>query len=130
MISLTSLSLESNYKDQSGYFTWGIHSTLPTELGMLKNLKHLHLNDNYLSGTLITEIGQLYFLETLHLQNNFLLGPIPTEYSDCVLMEEIFLEGNNVDGSLFSMPEDICRLPELELARVDCKISCSCCYGC
>ena len=130
MISLTSLSLESNYKDQSGYFTWGIHSTLPTELGMLKNLKHLHLNDNYLSGTLITEIGQLYFLETLHLQNNFLLGPIPTAYSNCVLLEEILLEGNNINGSSFSMPDDICRLPELELARVDCMISCSCCYGC
>ncbi|KAL3802049.1 hypothetical protein HJC23_010805 [Cyclotella cryptica] len=130
MISLTSLSLESNYKDESGYFTWGIHSTLPTELGKLKNLKHLLLNDNYLSGTLITEIGQLYFLETLHLQNNFLLGPIPLEYSNCVLLEEILLEGNNIDGSLYSMPEDICRLPELELARVDCKISCSCCYGC
>jgi hypothetical protein len=76
MISLTSLSLENNYKDQNGYFTWGIHGKLPTELGKLKNLKHLHLNDNYISGTLISEIGQLYFLETLHLQSNFLLGLI------------------------------------------------------
>ena len=130
MISLNKLSLESNYKDQNGYFTWGVHGKLPTELGKLKNLKHLHLNDNYISGTLISEIGQLYFLETLHLQSNFLLGPIPAEYSDCVLLEEILLQDNNIDGGSVSMPEDICRLPELELARVDCEVSCSCCFGC
>jgi Leucine-rich repeat (LRR) protein len=130
MISLTSLSLESNYKDKGGYFTWGIHGKLPTQLGKLKNLRHLHLNDNYLSGTLITEIGKLYFLETLHLQQNFLLGPIPSEYANCVLLEEILLENNNIDGSAFAMPEDICRLPQLDLARVDCDVSCTCCYGC
>lgn len=130
MISLTSLSLGSNYKDENGYFTWGIHGKLPTELGELKNLQHLHLNDNYLSGSLISELGQMYLLETLHLQNNFLIGPIPKEYSNCALLEEILLEDNNIDGAIFSMPEGICRLPELELARVDCKVSCQCCRGC
>ena len=119
----------SNYKDQNGYFTWGIHGKLPTELGKLRNLQHLHLNDNYISGALISEIGQLHFLETLHLQSNFLMGPIPTEYSNCVSLEEILLDGNNIDGS-HSMPDEICHLPELELARVDCRISCNCCYGC
>jgi len=129
MISLTSLSLESNYKDQNGYFTWGIHGNLPTELGKLKNLRHLNLNDNALSGTLVSEIGQLYFLETLHLQSNFLHGPIPTEYSNCVLLEEILLQDNSIDAA-FSVPDEICRLPELEMAKVDCKVSCSCCFGC
>ena len=130
MISLNKLSLESNYKDQNGYFTWGVHGKLPTELGKLKNLKHLHLNDNYISGTLVSEIGNLNFLETIHLHSNFLHGPIPVEYSGCVWLREILLQGNNIDGGSFSMPDSICHLPELELARVDCAVPCSCCFGC
>ena len=130
MISLTTLSLDSNYRDENGYFSWGIHGKLPAELGKLKNLQHLHLNNNYLSGSLITEIGQLHLLETLHIQSNFLLGPIPMEYSNCILLEEILLEDNKIDGMSFRLPEEICRLPGLDLARVDCDVSCSCCNGC
>lgn len=126
LISLTSLSLESNYKDQNGYFSWGINGKLPRELGKLKNLRHLRVNDNYLTGTLISELGQLSLLETLHLQNNFLEGPIPDAYSNCVMLKEVLLEDNSID-SQFGMPEGICRLPELDLARVDCSLSCTCC---
>lgn len=127
MISLTSLSLQSNYKDDNGYFAWGIKGELPTQLGSLKNLQNLDLSDNYLSGPLITELGKLYHLQTLHLQNNFFHGPIPLEYSNCVSMKEIILHNNNIDGESHGMPEEICRLPELELARVDCEVTCSCC---
>jgi len=127
MISLTSLSLQSNYNDKNGYFTWGIKDKLPPELGELKNLQHLNLGNNYLTGTLITEIGQLYQLQTMDLQNNFLEGPIPYEYSNNVYMKDIFLQDNNIDGESYGMPEEICRLPDLELARVDCDVSCSCC---
>eukprot|EP00577_Skeletonema_sp_RCC1716_P032849 CAMPEP_0113437518 /NCGR_PEP_ID=MMETSP0013_2-20120614/37466_1 /TAXON_ID=2843 ORGANISM="Skeletonema costatum, Strain 1716" /NCGR_SAMPLE_ID=MMETSP0013_2 /ASSEMBLY_ACC=CAM_ASM_000158 /LENGTH=747 /DNA_ID=CAMNT_0000328193 /DNA_START=155 /DNA_END=2395 /DNA_ORIENTATION=+ /assembly_acc=CAM_ASM_000158 len=110
MVGLTTLSLESNYRDQNGYFTWGINGELPIELGKLKNLQHLRINDNYLTGTLISEIGQLFLLETLHLQNNFLQGPIPEVYSNCVMLKEVLLEDNSID-SQFGMPEGICRLP-------------------
>ena len=44
MISLTKLSLQSNYKDHDGYFTWGIKGKLPTELGNLKNLQHMDIS--------------------------------------------------------------------------------------
>eukprot|EP00584_Thalassiosira_punctigera_P010890 CAMPEP_0172545930 /NCGR_PEP_ID=MMETSP1067-20121228/15767_1 /TAXON_ID=265564 ORGANISM="Thalassiosira punctigera, Strain Tpunct2005C2" /NCGR_SAMPLE_ID=MMETSP1067 /ASSEMBLY_ACC=CAM_ASM_000444 /LENGTH=984 /DNA_ID=CAMNT_0013332767 /DNA_START=290 /DNA_END=3244 /DNA_ORIENTATION=+ len=127
MISLTSLSLNSNYNDNDGYFTWGIKGKLPIQLGKLKNLQHINLSNNYLTGTLTTEIGQLYLLQTMNLQNNFLQGPIPPEYSNSVTLKEILLQDNNIDGESFGMPEEICRLPDLELARVDCDVSCSCC---
>ncbi|KAL7540992.1 hypothetical protein ACHAXR_010546 [Thalassiosira sp. AJA248-18] len=127
MISLTSLSLQSNYNDSNGYFTWGIKDKLPTELGAMKNLQHIDLSDNYLTGSLITEIGLLYHLQTMYLQNNYLQGSIPSEYSNCVALKKILLQENNINGESYSMPEEICRLPELELARVDCEVSCSCC---
>lgn len=129
MTSLTSLKISNNYNDDNGYFTWGLTNTLPTELGKLKNLQHIDLSNNYLTGTLITEFGVLHQLQTLNLQNNFLQGPIPDEYANCVSMREILLQDNNVDGEKFGVPEEICRLPELDLARVDCELehSCSCC---
>lgn len=127
MISLTSISLQSNYNDNNGYFTWGIKRELPTELGQIKNLQYMNLANNYLTGTLITEIGQLHLLETLDLQNNFLDGPIPPEYANIVGLTRIFLQNNNIDGQTYEMPDEICRLPELDLAQVDCGVSCRCC---
>ena len=129
MISLTSLSLQSNYNDEQGYFTWGIKGKLPSELGQLKNLQYLNLNDNYITGTLITELGQLYSLNMMHLQNNFMQGPIPKEYSSCSSLKEILLQDNDIDGESFSMPDEICRLPQLNLARVDCDVACTCCLS-
>ncbi|KAL7553811.1 hypothetical protein ACHAWF_017155 [Thalassiosira exigua] len=127
MISLTRLSLQSNYNDREGYFTWGIKDKLPTELGKLRNLQHIDLSNNFISGTLVTEIGALSLLETLHLNNNFLSGPIPVEYSSCKSLEEILLQDNDIDGEKFRMPAEICNLPGLDLARVDCEVSCRCC---
>ena len=127
MISLSSLSLRSNYNDAGGYFTWGIKDELPTEMGKLRNLRHLDLSDNYLTGTLVTEIGQLHLLRTLHLQSNFLEGPIPMEWTGCASLGEVQLQDNNIDGELYGVPEEVCRLPDLDLARVDCEVPCSCC---
>ena len=129
MISLTSLNLQSNYNDEQGYFTWGIKSTIPSELGQLKNLRHINLSDNYITGTLMKELGQLPRLQTMHLQNNDIAGPIPTEYSNLASLREILLQDNSIDRELYSMPEEICHLPQLELARVDCDVSCSCCLS-
>lgn len=126
MSSLMRLSLKSNYNDNNGYFTWGMKGQLPTELGRLGNLQHLDLSDNYLTGTIITEIGQLHQLETLYIQNNFLRGPIPQEYSNCVSLKEVLMHDNDIDEG-FAMPEGVCRLPELELAQVDCGVNCTCC---
>lgn len=128
MISLTSLSLASNYNDDDGYFTKGIIGTLPTELGMLTNLQLIDLSNNYITGTLITEIGQLQHLKSLFIQNNFLHGSIPIEYSNCVSLRELVLQDNDLNNTL-GMPDEICRLPEMTLARVDCDIACNCCLG-
>ena len=128
MISLNRLSLASNYNDDDGYFTGGIIGTLPPELANLKNLKEMDLSNNYLTGTLITEIGQLHLLQSLYIQNNFLTGSIPQEFVNCVSLRELVLQDNDLKSTI-GMPEEICRLPELNMARVDCDLFCSCCQS-
>ena len=128
MISLTVLSLASNYNDDDGYFTQGIIGTIPTELGMLSNLQLIDLSNNYITGTLVAEIGNLQHLQSLFIQNNFLHGSIPIEYSNCVSLRELVLQDNDLNNTL-GMPDEICRLPEMTLARVDCDIACDCCLG-
>jgi Leucine-rich repeat (LRR) protein len=128
MISLKYFSLASNYNDDDGYFTKGIIGTLPRELGMLKNLQLIDLSSNYITGTLITEIGSLRHLQSFFIQNNFLHGSIPEEYSNCVSLKELVLQDNDLNNTI-GMPDEICRLPEMILARVDCEIACDCCLG-
>ena len=128
MISLTVLSLASNYNDDDGYFTQGIIGTIPTELGMLSNLQLIDLSNNYITGTLVTEIGNLQHLQSLFIQNNFLHGSIPIEYSNCASLRELVLQDTDLNNTL-GMPDEICRLPEMTLARVDCDIACDCCLG-
>jgi len=73
-VALLSDSLEELYfsfVDFSG--------SIPTELGMLSELRALILYWNELDGPIPTELGRLTNLEYLELTNNMLSGTIPTE---------------------------------------------------
>ena len=61
--------------------------TIPTEIGLLKNLEILTLNGNKLQGTIPTEIGLLRNLKTLFLHEHNLSHLIPPEL--CCLKELI-----------------------------------------
>lgn len=52
---------------------------LPTQMYSLTNLQALDLNDNNLSGTLSVNVGLLENLILLQLQNNNFRGPVPTD---------------------------------------------------
>ena len=129
MASLSSLFLQSNYRDTNGYFSYGINGALPNDIGKMKNLRDLDLSGNYLTGPLPRSLGELTSLETLHLQSNFLQGPIPVEYAKCVNLKEILLHENDIEGEIFTMPDEICSLPDLDLAKVDCPVECDCCLA-
>lgn len=128
MVSLNSLSLASNYNDEDGYITGGIIGTLPSELGKMKNIQVIDLSNNLITGTFITEMGLLTRLQSLYIQNNLLTGSVPPEYSNCVSLKEFVLQDNDLNNTI-GMPHEICRLPELVLARVDCDIFCECCLS-
>ena len=53
--------------------------TLPQNIGLLPNLKELHVSETSITGSLSTEFGTLVSLTNLELFNNPMTGTIPTE---------------------------------------------------
>eukprot|EP00240_Pyramimonas_obovata_P003927 CAMPEP_0118957268 /NCGR_PEP_ID=MMETSP1169-20130426/62011_1 /TAXON_ID=36882 /ORGANISM="Pyramimonas obovata, Strain CCMP722" /LENGTH=359 /DNA_ID=CAMNT_0006905329 /DNA_START=287 /DNA_END=1362 /DNA_ORIENTATION=- len=76
-----------------------MHGTIPSELGLLTNLKSLWLNKMQLVGTIPTELGQATSLTWCSLTDNRLTGPVPTEIARLPLTM-FFLENNMLSGNL------------------------------
>ncbi|RDY14478.1 putative LRR receptor-like serine/threonine-protein kinase, partial [Mucuna pruriens] len=66
----------------------GVTGTLPTSLAHLTALSHLWLGGNKLSGT-IPDLGDLKELETLHLENNNFEGPFPASIEKLPKLREV-----------------------------------------
>ena len=99
--ALKSLVLENN----------NMTGTLPPELALLTDLKHLEIRRNYkvqedsndsniLFGSLPTEIGMLNQLEVLDFSQNELTGSIPVEYNSLTNLRELRLHRNQLTGQV------------------------------
>ncbi|XVE69283.1 hypothetical protein DITRI_Ditri09bG0139400 [Diplodiscus trichospermus] len=75
-----------------------ISGSLPKELGMLKSLTFLQLNDNDLSGQL-PDLCLGGLLANLSLLNNKLTGQIPS-FQNCTSLLRVKLEGNHLTGNI------------------------------
>jgi hypothetical protein len=107
---------------------------LPSEMGGLVHLEHLHLFDNaQLVGRLPTEIGQLTKLTSLQVHKTLLGGQVPSEMGLLTHLQEVLLEDTLLTGR---MPEEVCSLRRNEQAwlttlRATCsRLECSCCTEC
>jgi len=56
-----------------------IHSTIPDALYTLTDLEYLYLHQNKFTGSISEKIGNLYKLKNLYLGNNNLSGPFPDQ---------------------------------------------------
>ncbi|KAI9348599.1 hypothetical protein BDR26DRAFT_705664 [Obelidium mucronatum] len=100
----------------------GLTGPIPGEIGTLKNLEVLILQDNQINGCIPNEIGDLVNLKSLNLSKNCLQGEIPHSLRRLSRLVEIILEGNQLVGSLSNFvgvgEGEICDLIMLEFMNV------------
>eukprot|EP00986_Skeletonema_menzelii_P008781 scaffold3803_cov151-Skeletonema_menzelii.AAC.8 len=86
--------------------------TIPSEIGLMENLKQLKLYENQLTGTIPSEIGSMENLEELWLNNNQLTGTIPSEIGLMKNLKYLILHDNALTGTI---PSEIGLMENLVL---------------
>lgn len=126
LISLTKLKISLYYGDDVYwlfkmeaflYSTYKQINTLPPEIGLLTNLKHLYLNNNMIT-TLPSEIGLLTNLSSLALDHNQ-ITKLPSEIGLLTDLTVLFLENNLIT----TLPPEMCSLNRLQTLYLDEKVT-------
>jgi len=99
--SLTELDLSYN----------NIRGALPSEFGLLLDLKFIRCDNCQLAGTLPTEIGECTKLEELSFRTNFIAGIIPTEIGHLTRLQILDLHTNSLGPE--PIPTALFRLTQL-----------------
>lgn len=101
---------------------------IPAELGRLRGLKWLSLQNNGLGFQIPSSLGQLRDLLELELGSNQLTGAIPTELDSFPGLRLLQLEDNNLRGEVSTNLCTQVHTGQLEVS-VDCsEVTCGC--GC
>ena len=90
-------------------------STISTEIGNLRNLKVIKLNENFLSGSIPSRIFMATELQTLMLQANKLTGSIPTEIGTLDFIEFAHLSYNSIKGNVPTQMSNLVNLKSILL---------------
>ncbi|KAK3411899.1 hypothetical protein EUGRSUZ_I00656 [Eucalyptus grandis] len=90
---------------------------IPRELGSLKLLLDLILNDNGITGDIPHKIGFLSRLEYLNLGSNNLSGAIPPQLNLCTNLLSLNLSQNKIERSIPSEIGDVRFLRVLDLSQ-------------
>lgn len=98
-----------------------MHGRLPTELGLLTNLKVLRLsNSKDLTGPIPTDLGMLKGLTELKLQGNTLTGTIPKEITGLTFVTLFDLSLNqNLTGPIPPDLKDLLNVETLWLSKYE-----------
>jgi hypothetical protein len=102
--------------DISGGPDGRLNGTLPTELGLLTQLKDFRLQDNDLSGSLPPEFGAWEDLDLIDLSNNRLNSTLPLEIGMWTRVKQLNFAGNRLSGRIGSQ---IGEWQNLEMLSLD-----------
>jgi hypothetical protein len=102
--------------------------SVPTEIGLLQNLKRINLQTNSLTGQLPEELSSAAALKALDVEFNQFSGPISPGIGNLVNLRVMSLQGNNFSGT---MPAEVCAISNLTIVSIDCEdVICACCTTC
>ncbi|KAL3746006.1 hypothetical protein ACJRO7_015018 [Eucalyptus globulus] len=93
-----------------------IRGRIPQEMGSLKRLTTLWLNDNDLDGNIPSSIRGLESLQMLYLDNNHLEGPIPDEICNLTSLGNLLLQQNTLSGSILNCIGNLSSLQEFTVS--------------
>lgn len=94
----------------------GFNGYLSSQIGNLKFLQTLELQNNLLSGSLPNEFGNLTQLLSLNAHNNSFSGFIPNSLSHLSNLKYLILSNNNLTGSVPAGVAEISTLLNLDLS--------------
>ncbi|XP_022140166.1 LRR receptor-like serine/threonine-protein kinase EFR [Momordica charantia] len=94
----------------------GMKGQIPKDIGNLRALTVLAMDDNEIIGNVPASIGKLKQLQGLHLSNNNLEGIIPMEFCQLTNLIELFLGNNKLSGSLPACFDKLSSLRTLSLS--------------
>lgn len=77
-----------------------LQGSIPPELGGLRYLRMLRLDNNRLTGPIPRQLGNHRFLRELRLDGNKLTGPVPITLTDLRSLEHLLLANNPLSGRL------------------------------
>ena len=80
------------------YLTISLSATIPTEIGLLRNLTSVAMAKCGVFGDIPTELGNLKNLKLLAIMGNRLSGPIGIVLQNLTKLERIFIEHNAFTG--------------------------------
>eukprot|EP00300_Choanocystis_sp_HF-7_P013657 c18389_g1_i1.p1 GENE.c18389_g1_i1~~c18389_g1_i1.p1 ORF type:complete len:934 (-),score=132.01 c18389_g1_i1:23-2824(-) len=87
-----------------------LSGSLPSEIGLLTNLRHWTMVTNELSGSIPSQIGQLQQLLDWYIDDNELSGTIPTEVGQLQILQDWLISSNQLTGSI---PTEIGKVTRL-----------------
>ena len=106
-------SLLTNLSIQHGVHMSG---SIPSEVGLARQLRYLNLSDNNLEGSIPTEVGSLGLLKLLNLSCNKLGGTIPSELGKASSLLNVNLSHNNLTNFIPCQLGELAYLVYLDLS--------------
>lgn len=113
------IGLLSNLKFLDVSENLNLNSTLPTQIGLMTNLQDIAAYGNdLLHGTIPTEFGALSRLTKLRLYATKLSGTVPVELAQMSSLVEMDITQTRLQGTI---PDEICDIETLRFLDLDCR---------